>query len=416
MSKNLDICFLGGVFPKDQEESILANSIGIVQSAANNLQWMLIDGFDANLLTPVKIFTSVFIGSYPKRYKMRVIEQFAWNHKPGTNDVGLRFNNISIIKHFSIANNAKKSLKQWLKQPQDSNDKKKILFVYSLYLPFLIAARYAKKLSPDLTVCFMVPDLPKYMSVTISKRFIYTFFKAIEWCFSKQLLKHVDKFILLTNPMGEYLKISPTKYQVIEGMVDNSSVNNSTNKPSIPSKKYILYTGTLATNYGIIDLIDAMKFIPNDDFELCICGRGNSEPYIINAMKTDSRIKYLGLVQSKEIIELQRNAFALVNPRKNVGEYTKYSFPSKVLEYMISGNPVIAYKLDGIPKEYDKYLIYVPDDSTEALAKTIVDVLSLSDEQRRSIGHQSRNYVLHNKSNIIQTRKIIDFLESDHTI
>ena len=38
-----------------------------------------------------------------------------------------------------------------------------------------------------------------------------------------------------------------------------------------------------------------------------------------------------------------------VNPRQNNEEFTKYSFPSKTMEYLASGVPVVAYKLDGIP-------------------------------------------------------------------
>lgn len=47
---------------------------------------------------------------------------------------------------------------------------------------------------------------------------------------------------------------------------------------------------------------------------------------------------------------ISKNADVLVNPRQNDDEYTKYSFPSKNIEYLMTGNAVMAYMLDGIPE------------------------------------------------------------------
>jgi len=38
MNSNLDIVFLGGLFPKEKEDEIFRNSKGAIQSAANKLQ------------------------------------------------------------------------------------------------------------------------------------------------------------------------------------------------------------------------------------------------------------------------------------------------------------------------------------------------------------------------------------------
>ena len=67
----------------------------------------------------------------------------------------------------------------------------------------------------------------------------------------------------------------------------------------------------------------------------------------------------MGQVSLNEARALQKTADVLVNPRLNEGEYTKYSFPSKTMEYLSTGRPVVCYKLDGIPDEYDKHLMEV---------------------------------------------------------
>ena len=111
-----------------------------------------------------------------------------------------------------------------------------------------------------------------------------------------------------------------------------------------------------------------------------------------------------------EILKLQRQATVLINPRQNEGEYTKYSFPSKTIEYLASGTPLVAYKLDGIPDEYDEYLYYVENNSVEALKSKLVEVCEQTDEERREFGERASKFVLENKNPQKQAERIIKFI------
>ena len=117
-------------------------------------------------------------------------------------------------------------------------------------------------------------------------------------------------------------------------------------------------------------------------------------------------ISFLGQLPRNEVIEWQKKATVLVNPRQNNEEFTKYSFPSKTMEYLSSGIPVVAYKLDGIPDEYDQYIQYVADDSIESLKKKLVEVCEMTREERQELGNIGRNFVLMKKNSTIQVRKI----------
>ena len=126
--------------------------------------------------------------------------------------------------------------------------------------------------------------------------------------------------------------------------------------------------------------------------------------------KTDSRIIYLGRVDRIEALSLQKNAAVLINPRQNNEEFTKYSFPSKNLEYLSSGVPLIAYKLDGIPDEYDEFYIRPADNSAQALAECIEKVIGMPQEERLAFGKKAQVFVNENKNYIVQTKKILDFI------
>ena len=117
-----------------------------------------------------------------------------------------------------------------------------------------------------------------------------------------------------------------------------------------------------------------------------------------------------GYVPKKTINELQQKATILVNPRQNNDEFTKYSFPSKTMEYMLSGKPVVMYKLDGIPDEYDNYLTYVNGNDATSFADTMTKICDLTDTEREKIGNAAREYVKEKKNSVAQTKKIIDLM------
>ena len=52
----------------------------------------------------------------------------------------------------------------------------------------------------------------------------------------------------------------------------------------------------------------------------------------------------------------------------------QYSFPSKTMEYLASGTPSIAYKLEGIPSEYYPFIIFPESNDVESLHNSILKV------------------------------------------
>lgn len=64
----------------------------------------------------------------------------------------------------------------------------------------------------------------------------------------------------------------------------------------------------------------------------------------------------------------------------------------------MSGCPVISYKLDGIPNEYDEYLNYIENESVDSIKMKILEVLELSDIDRNDIGLKAKRFVIENKN------------------
>jgi len=109
---------------------------------------------------------------------------------------------------------------------------------------------------------------------------------------------------------------------------------------------------------------------------------------------------------------LQRKATLLINPRDGVEEFTKYSFPSKTIEYLSSGTPTILYKLKGIPEEYYNYCYTCDFEGAEGLTETIVRVLNIPSDERESMGEKAKKFILNNKNETIQSKKIIHLIKN----
>ncbi|WP_336866205.1 glycosyltransferase [Peribacillus frigoritolerans] len=402
MYNNLDIAFLGGLFPKEKEAEILKNSIGSIQNAANNLQWELVRGLDANLEKPVKIFNSLFIGSFPKRYKKMTIDTYNFSHFLGNSeDINVGFLNLPGIKNFSRYRSLKLYLKKWA---LSKTNKKKVIIAYAMTATFTHLLEYVKKVNGDVKTCLIVPDLPQYMNLSSGRNKIYNSLKNIEIKHINSNMKYIDSYVLLTKYMGQKLNVSVPSV-VVEGV----STNLFEGIKHIPPKegiKTVLYSGGLNERYGIVNLVRAFEKLPEENFRLIICGSGESEEVIQKASNRDKRIIFKGLLKREEVLQLQKSSTILVNPRANNEEYTKYSFPSKIMEYLSSGTPVIAYKLDGMPEEYNDY-IYPIKDGFDGLFITLKQVLSKEEQELYNKGQKAMEFVLTQKNSEKQTNKIL---------
>ena len=400
----INFIFLGSFFPKEEESSIEKKSLRHTQTAANVLQWKLIEGLTKNCDNKYKFCTGISVGSYPQKYKDFLIKSADYSYKEKNDVRKIGFINLSILKQIAYHKSYISEIKRTFKRNQYE-----VAIAYSCGL--IKELCYAKKRNPNMKCILIVPDLLEYTSLDISNS-ILRYYKAKE---QKQFIKaiksgEIDGFIVLTSFMAEKLCLPRGRYEVLEGISEqynpNCFIYHRQNSPNSP--KTILYTGSLAIKYGILDLIEEFKMLEGD-YRLVICGGGNENEIVESNVKGDSRIAFRGLVSHAEALQLQREADILVNPRKNSEEYTKYSFPSKLLEYLITGRPVVCYKLDGIPDEYSNVLFYASSHKG-GLAKKLKEVAEMSESDYLNYSERAMD-LLKKKTAERQCKKIYDLLE-----
>jgi len=400
------IVFLSRLIPNEVKNEVIENAKHGMYESSIALQIKIIQGFDKILSEGALILCNVEpIGSWPQHYGKIKINSFLFDHQNNSmfSDYNVGFTNVIAIKQKSIELNLIRTL--MILQNYEKID---AIIAYSPTTYFIKALIQFKKRYSKTKLCLVIPDLPDFndMSRKISiKNLIYN---KIQNRLLKNGYRHFDSMVLLTSQMVDYLKWNKP-YVVIEGIADdymNSVIENNDNTKSI------VYTGTTHKKFGIPLLLAAFKKITISDIRLIICGCGDYDNEIRKIAETDQRILFLGVVSHDKAISIQRKASVLVNPRQNYGEYTRYSFPSKIMEYLSTGVPVVAYKLDGIPEAYNEYINIPDDNSIEALAEKISHILKLPDEKRNSLGSKGRLFVTSNMNSIIQAKKILNMLEN----
>lgn len=362
----------------------------------------LLEGFFQNK-ADVEIHSFPMIPPYPNYRKMH----FGGNTEQlpcGYSCRWLDTINIPVLKQLSRRRDARKMIKNWLKE----NAEEGIIFTFSIP-PFLVkdVLAYAKKY--HVKTVAIVPDLLRDMYANENKRSVL--YQLKQWYLTPALRIQgdYDGYIYLTEAMREV--IAPEKpYMVMEGIADTGNVilPDSAEKAEI---RGIMYAGMLHKKYGILNLVDAFEKLDAPDAELWLFGEGTAVPEIKLRAQANPRIRYFGSVSRASILEYERKAALLVNPRDPDEEFTKYSFPSKTIEYMLSGTPLLTTKLKGIPAEYFDYVFSSECNSAADLAEAMKKALEQSEEELMKFGIRAQEFIKREKNAAEQSRRILTFLE-----
>lgn len=221
----------------------------------------------------------------------------------------------------------------------------------------------------------------------------------------------LDSMVFLTEAMNDVVNRRGVPHIVMEGLVDIDSPPAGQSEEKAGSA-VIMYAGALRRQYGLEDLVNGFMAFDDSEARLWIMGDGDYRDDIALAAKKDPRIVFFGRVKQEEVLRREREAALLINPRPADMEFTKYSFPSKNMEYAASGTPLLTTKLPGMPHEYYDYVYLIDGSGSEAITKSFNELFhSHTPEELREKGLCARKFILENKNNLIQSKRICDLLK-----
>lgn len=299
------------------------------------------------------------------------------------------------------------SLTQLIKKRKDGLDS---VCVYAAHTPNLLAAYLLRKLF-GVSFFVFIPDLPSYMDMGMSRSMLLKFLKRLDARIIDWLIgASSGVFVTSKYMVCDSSKWSQKQYLVIEGISNGSPKPVYENQVPTAEKKIVFYAGGLNKAYGIIELVEGF-LKANVDAELWLCGRGELEPYISEICKTHASIKYLGFISAQEVEKIQAASSCLILTRSPAETYTRYSFPSKLLEYLVSGVPVLTTRLGGIPDEYYEFLNVIEDSSSDGISAALEGFFTADQQFLLDKAACARIWVSETKSSAAVGQKIVDFME-----
>lgn len=227
-------------------------------------------------------------------------------------------------------------------------------------------------------------------------------------CMTQTLLAH---YRTMAKPKAEFMHLPMT--------VDLKRFQN-VDATDICSKPYIAYTGTFNNAKDGVDiLIKSFAKIASKypQHHLYLAGFWHydvsSQEKLIKQFELTNRITYLGVLNKEQIPPFICNADLLVLSRPD-SHQAQGGFPTKLGEYLATGNPVCVTKVGEIPD----YL----EDNVSAFMATPGDVDSFADamdralsnpERARKVGLSGREVAIREFNSEIQAKRLANFLKQN---
>lgn len=247
-----------------------------------------------------------------------------------------------------------------------------------------------------------------------SRRFLTAF------SFNRIHYRLFDGLLLMTNNLIAYFKNDkrykkPILHVPMTVDVDRFQVSDS------PRNKWITYCGILHDRKdGTSILLQAFHEVASrfPEYELVLIGDALSEEdrnryqRMVEELGIKNKVTFVGKISSDQIPKYLMDSSLLVLPRPH-SKQAQHGFPTKLGEYLASGNPVVVTSVGEIPDYLeDRISAYVAEPGDfNSLKEKMLEALS-DYEQAKIIGLKGREVVLEHFNNTVQAKSIIDFINN----
>lgn len=225
--------------------------------------------------------------------------------------------------------------------------------------------------------------------------------------------------IVISKALKEYYSecgIKESKIMISNMTVDISRFEGLV-KQDVP--RYIAYCGGISNQKDGTDvLIKAFAKVAQriEDLKLYVVGKfllPDEEAYdkqLAESLGINERVVFSGPIPSTDIPQMLKNADCLILARPE-SKQAKYGFPTKLGEYLLTGNPVVVTAVGEIPLYLkDRKDAYIPKPGdVDDIASCIYE--ALTSVSARSIGMSGCNVAKENFNSETESRKVVTFFE-----
>lgn len=398
-----NIIFLGYYFPQDYLEDNI-NKFYLVPFASNRLQEGILKGLINLPKSKTHILSFLPTTEFPKsRFLVaQNIKGLSLNNVPIKT---LPFLNILLLKHLTKAISLFISLSAVLLKTKGN----KTIMVYNLNsVTFLIMQILGFVF--NFRTSIIIADMP--MAAMPNENKVIALLRKLDQTYIKSSLKKIDGLVVLSKHVIKDF-FPNKKHLVIEGMITDKLLEyHSKTETTYENQDQVVFTyiGRLSSFQNVDGLINDFMKVKNDKLRLVLCGKGELVDFISKAKSKDNRIIYDGFIPDEKLQNRVKETSYFISPKLLDDSFSKYSFPSKLIEYMAYGKPTVSFDLPCIPDDYRSKMILLPN-REDALLNFMKNA-NLENQEDIQIGKRGKQFILSEKNVATQTAKITEFVST----
>jgi len=203
---------------------------------------------------------------------------------------------------------------------------------------YLYKVLFRKKLVFDVFDRYAITFIPKKFKI------LYGFINFIEEFYSK----HSDALIVANgeNVLRSFQK-KPSRSEILLNYPDDN-INGKSQQARKSALFTIAFTGHIRRHRGL----ETLAYVINDmkDTQLLIIGRSEDKS-LLNEIKNLQNVKYLGLVDDREVLQLIESSHILAAFYDPAFFSGNMPLPNKIFEAMMCSTPVVTNVAEEIVKE-----------------------------------------------------------------
>jgi glycosyltransferase involved in cell wall biosynthesis len=392
------LAFIGTVVPDEPRYKSSAFHRG-----GNNVQFQLIRGLGREGMSDIEILSARPIPSFPRSSTVWVPAR--WERLDDFSVRLIPFVNVTPLKQLLIGLEVLFCLIQWGWRKRSARHR--LVLTYNLAVPpglfTLLGARIARAKAVVSVNDINIPG------ETVPSSALWR----IDMHLQRWLLPRFDGYLAVAKEIAEDF-FPGRQFARVEGGVDQTFFERTARTvetaTTLRDSFVIVSAGWLNKANGIPVMLAAFDALQSPGVRLRIAGSGPLQGVVEEAAQRDSRIDYLGSLDSEGVAELYRTADVLLNIRLTRVIDTRYFFPGKLIEYLASGVPTITTSVAHVEQEYVGLVYLLREESAEALAELLSLVRSKPLEERVALGQRARAYAAANLTWEAQAAKVAKYL------
>jgi glycosyltransferase involved in cell wall biosynthesis len=383
-NSNLALLYLGAFAPEGNQFSNSATS-----TAADLFQMNFLRALVGSSLPTPEVHAYFPVPSFPKSKKL-FFGKRRITTRTGIEITSLSHLNFGAIKIVTLGISAALRTLSWALKNRKA--KRRVVICYNLTAPPVWPISIVSRLL-NLDLVPFIGDI--YVPGEVVKD---TFLRRIEFAGQKRMIPKVEGLLIANQAIVD--DFAPDRHSLLmEGGVMDSLVCRFEERPRIVDDSFhLVYAGQLSVLNGVTLLLDALKQINLKNLKVSILGGGEYAERVKEAVEQDDRITYHGLLPHEEVLALYEQADLLVNLRRTNYQTHRYVFPSKVVECLATGRPLLSTCTGHVEKEFRDLVFMLRSETPEGLAEAIKELASMPKSEREEVGKRARDHVRENKT------------------